>query len=71
MVTHGSRYHRMEAVLNAPSTGSLVTSAGTWTFSSVAVSGNYAVLLNGRQAAGGAAVTMLVYNSRQTYMLKM
>ena len=57
------------SLLNAPSTGSLVTSAGTWTFSTVAVNGNYVILLNGRQAGGGAAVEMLVYNSGKLYVV--
>ena len=56
------------SILNAPSIGSLVTSAGTWTFASVAVNGNYAILLNGKQAAGGSAVTMLVYNLGKLYV---
>jgi hypothetical protein len=55
-------------VLNAPSAGSLLTGAGTWTFNSAAVSGNYAILLNGKSAAGGYAVTMLVYNQGKLYV---
>ncbi len=54
--------------LTAPAAGSLITSAGTWTFGTTANSNGYPILLNGNPAAGGSASMMLVYNSGKLYV---
>ena len=51
-------------VLNAGSGGSLQTSLGTWTFSSTSIGADKLILLNGVQAASGAAIILLVYKGQ-------
>lgn len=57
------------STLIAPSSGSLVTNAGTWTFGSAANGSNYTILLNGQPASGGVATELEVANSGQLYAL--
>jgi hypothetical protein len=47
--------------------GSLVTSAGTWTFSPTTAIGGNVILLNGQQVAGGSAVELEVANNGNLY----
>jgi hypothetical protein len=58
------------STITAPTTGSLTTTAGTWTFGSVA-SGGYQILLNGSNtaAAGGSAIKLQVANGGKMYAL--
>jgi hypothetical protein len=51
------------------SAGSLLTSAGTWTFSTSTGSGGNLMLLNGSNANGGSAVQMLISNGGKLYAL--
>jgi len=51
------------ATLLGGSSGSLVTSDGTWTFGKSTGSGNYFILLNGQVAASGSAAKLLIANS--------
>src|SRR5580658_4622438 len=54
--------------ISAPGTGSLVTSAGTWTFGTTPTNGGYFVLLNGAEPAGSvAAIEMIVGNDGNLY----
>lgn len=46
------------SLLKAGSSASLITGAGTWTFSKTTGAGGYQILLNGKSASGGSA-TML------------
>jgi hypothetical protein len=55
------------SVLIAGSGGSLVTSAGTWTFNSVQGNGGYEILLNRASARGGYADSLYVENGGQMY----
>jgi hypothetical protein len=55
------------STLLAGSAGSLVTSAGTWTFGTTTTSYGYDILLNGAQAAGGSAVELEVANQGNLY----
>ena len=48
------------------SSDGLVTSAGTWTFGA-GTGGNYEILLNGQQAANGAATELVVANGGNLY----
>src|SRR5882762_9950022 len=51
------------STLMAGAGGSLVTSAGTWTFDNTTANGGQLILLNGKSAANGAAVELEVANS--------
>jgi hypothetical protein len=53
----------------AGTTGSLVTADGTWTFSPTTGPGGNLILLNGTNANAGQAVSMLVANGGQMYVL--
>lgn len=53
------------SVLIAGSGGSLVTSAGTWTFNSVQGNGGYEILLNRASAGRGYADSLYVENGGQ------
>ena len=55
------------ATLLPGSGGSLVTSAGTWTFSEISDSRGNLVLLNGSQADGGSATRLRVDNQGKLY----
>jgi hypothetical protein len=55
-------------LLASAGTGSLVTTAGTWTFGGPGATGN-AILLNGQAAAGGLAVSLQVANQGKMYAL--
>jgi hypothetical protein len=62
------------STLIAPATGSLTTSAGTWTWggaypSGTSGPGQYYILLNGSSAANGAASELEVDNGGQMYAL--
>jgi hypothetical protein len=50
-------------------TGSLTTSAGTWTFGGSVASGEWSILLNGSSAGGGAGSKMEVSNGGKLYAL--
>jgi hypothetical protein len=51
----------------AGSGGSLVTSAGSWTFATTPAVGGYVILLNGQPAAGGSAIELEVANQGRLY----
>jgi hypothetical protein len=51
--------------------GSLVNSAGTWTFSSSTNGGGNLILLNGVQAGGGSGTELLVANGGHMYALNL
>jgi hypothetical protein len=57
------------SMLIAGSGGNLVTSAGTWTFSSVEGAGGYDILVNGESAGGGSADALYLENGGQVYAL--
>ena len=48
------------SILLAGSGGTLVTSAGTWTFGTATASGGNVIFLNGQVAAGGSATELLI-----------
>jgi hypothetical protein len=50
-------------------TGSLITSAGTWTFGGSVASGEWSILLNGSSAGGGIGSKMEVSNGGKLYAL--
>src|SRR4029077_468245 len=54
-------------VLLAGSTGSLVTSAGMWTFSTTTNSYGNLILLNGQSALGGSAIELEVAKNGNLY----
>jgi hypothetical protein len=57
------------SILAASGTGNLITSAGTWTFSTQTVSTGNLILLNGQTlSAGGAGVEMEVANHGNLYV---
>jgi hypothetical protein len=51
----------------AGSGGSLLTGAGTWTFSTATAGGGNVILLNGQPAAGGSATELEVANQGNLY----
>src|SRR5208283_3090119 len=55
------------SVLLAGPGGSLVTTDGTWTFSTTTAAGGYEILLNGQWAGGGSAVKLEVANQGHLY----
>jgi len=55
------------SALTAGSTGSLVTSAGTWTFGSKTASGGNQILLNGSPAGAGYGVELEVDSGGNMY----
>lgn len=55
------------SILMAGTSGSLVTSDGTWTLGATTTSGDHIVLLNGQQAANGAASELIVDNHGHLY----
>lgn len=57
------------SVLRAEAPGSLVTSAGTWTFDKATGVGGNLILLNGRSAGNGSAVELDIANGGQIYAL--
>jgi hypothetical protein len=58
------------SIINAPTSSTLTTIAGTWSFGASGVPGGSVILLNSNQAAPGAAgVTMEVANGGQLYVL--
>jgi hypothetical protein len=57
------------STLTAASTGSLVTSAGTWTLGSKTASGGNQILLNGSPAGTGYGVELEVNNGGKMYTL--
>jgi hypothetical protein len=54
-------------ILTAGSGGSLVTSAGTWTFGTTTTAYGNLILLDGQSAAGGSAVELEVANNGKIY----
>ncbi len=57
------------SILTAGTTGNLVTSAGTWTFSTSTNTYGNLILLNGQAAANGSASKLEVANSGKLYAL--
>ena len=55
------------SVLNAPSSGNLVTSAGTWSFGSTPSGSDYPILFNGSPARNGVGV-LILYSNGQIYI---
>jgi hypothetical protein len=55
------------ATLAGGSGGNLITIAGTWTFGSPAVAGNYPIQLNGVNQGGPAAAILYILNSGTLY----
>src|SRR5205085_2542713 len=55
------------STLMASTSGSLATSAGTWTFSAATGPGGNLILLNGQSAASGSAVELEIANQGQLY----
>jgi hypothetical protein len=55
------------ATLAGGSGGNLITIAGTWTFGSPAVAGNYPIQLNGVNQGGPAAATLYILNGGTLY----
>lgn len=57
------------STITAPTTSTLITAAGTWSFGASGQPGGSTILLNGASASGGSADKMLVYNKGQMYAL--
>lgn len=55
-----SPYSPDKSMLSAPSTGSLINAAGTWTWGPACGSGFYETLLNSAQSGGGCGSEMLI-----------
>jgi Cellulase (glycosyl hydrolase family 5) len=68
LMSHGIANAASVTTLQAGSGGSLVTSAGTWTFSTGTGGGGNLILLNGQSAANGSATEMLIANGGQVYV---
>src|SRR5690349_10503596 len=63
----GSTLSTDGSVLLAGSSGSLITSAGTWKFNTTTNAYGSLILLNGASAAGGSATELEVANKGQLY----